>query len=90
MNPEENTREEVEKDIHIDKTIIIGFTGPIGSGCSELSKFLESRNNEFGDFLFKSGYINEVMSSEINHNILDNKIKTYIEIKQQKRRKLRI
>lgn len=64
-------------EIKTDKTIIIGFTGPIGSGCTTLSKFFadELYEDEKGimHFLIENNYITD--KDNINHNLLDSDIK---------------
>jgi deoxycytidylate deaminase len=59
-------------DIQTDKTIIIGFGGPIGSGCTTVSKFLDESN--FFPFLKNINYIDEIGSTNINREIFDSKI----------------
>lgn len=66
---------ENDRDLRSDKIIIIGFTGPIGSGCTEISKFL-SNNDEFNKFLEDLQYINRREAPVLNVNILDDEIKT--------------
>lgn len=59
-------------DLRSDKTIIIGFAGPIGAGCSELSKFMAD-NEQFMQMLKDLGYTNG-SSNELKSNILDDEI----------------
>lgn len=62
------------QDIRSEKTIVIGFTGPIGSGCTELSRFL-SKNEELQKFLVESSYIHRKSDTKLKDNLFDADIK---------------
>ena len=62
------------QDLRSDKIVIIGFTGPIGSGCTEISKFL-SNNDEFIKFFQKSDYVSRSETPKLNLNIFDDKLR---------------
>ena len=63
-----------EQDLRSDKIIIIGFTGPIGSGCTETSKFLSDYEGELTNFFKKSGYVGQSRKQKIKMNLFDTKL----------------
>ena len=79
----ENTQTAAKKKKR--RRIIIGLTGPIGSGCSELASVFDSAENSerdidkcaLIDFLIKEGYINIDWSSKViipDHTKIDGSI----------------
>ncbi len=65
-------------DLRSDKTIIIGFAGPIGTGCSTLSKFI-ANNEHFIQMLKDLGYTDGCKDFKLATNILDDEIKELFE-----------
>ena len=63
------------RDLRSDKTIIVGFTGPIGSGCTNISRFL-ANFDEFSKLLVDLKFINHKEDTTLNVNILDDEIRT--------------
>jgi len=64
------------QDLKSDKIIIIGFTGPIGSGCTEISKFLSDYEGELKKFFEESGYVELSEKQKIKPNLFDTKLET--------------
>lgn len=63
------------RDLRSDKTIIVGFTGPIGSGCTNISRFL-ANFDEFSKLLVDLKFINHKEDTSLNVNILDDEIRS--------------
>ncbi len=78
---------ENDRDLKSDKIIIVGFTGPIGSGCTDISKFL-TNFQEFSKFLEDLKYINRQEDSTLNVNILDDEIRKKFEKKSELEEKI--
>lgn len=57
-------------DLSSDKTVVIGFTGPIGTGCSTFSKFIAD-TELLPQMLKDMGYIDPKNGNNLRSDILD-------------------
>lgn len=73
---------ENREDKRSEKILIIGFTGPIGSGCTELSNFL-SKNDKFWEFLVESKFISNKSDSKFKEDIVDDSVVNTFEKKAE-------
>lgn len=68
------------EDIRSDRIIIIGFTGPIGSGCTTVSKFLADETFEeyagLSDLFEKAVYVKSTNKTRINSDVFRKRIKS--------------
>lgn len=77
----------IHPDLRPNDIIIIGFTGPIGSGCTELSRFI-SDTKEFEAFMKKLKYLPANDKSKLSSHIFDTEVKKLFRKKNLKEKRI--